>query len=376
MLAPQNLLRAELALGQDGLRISCLTTLSLGHKAKLVAPAGALGASNLEATKVEKRLCLSQRYAEHPVLTSQVIFSTEITQHADHLHVVDARTFEREEIVRVRPPPVAVSCPRSRPSQRISPTRPTGPRDTHGPGENSNLVGVLRALERDAVSRAVSTVDDENSPPVGNTGTTDGEVIRTINSLQSSMQSLLQQLQDVQSSSDAQDAIRILRDAARSRHGEPAILSHPHLDLPALAEPQGEGAGNLIVASPTGTRWTIRDGVRHTRRLSDMAPSEDPPDDMQVDEEGPSEDVDLDTFNCELDDDRERRQIEEEAALLVDMLDDAGDAVEGAVRPLDLAGFCYDPSGSRIYAASTRGIGEWTVAGAGTRWFNSGTQWS
>ncbi|EIW84377.1 hypothetical protein CONPUDRAFT_163522 [Coniophora puteana RWD-64-598 SS2] len=41
-------------------------------------------------------------------------------------------------------------------------------------------------------------------------------------------------------------------------------------------------------------------------------------------------------------------------------------------RDVDLAGTCFDPSGAFVYAASTEGVVEWAVRGAGKRWWGSG----
>lgn len=38
---------------------------------------------------------------------------------------------------------------------------------------------------------------------------------------------------------------------------------------------------------------------------------------------------------------------------------------------LDLAGICFDPSGERIYVASTTSVAEWTVRGAEKRWWGA-----
>ena len=36
---------------------------------------------------------------------------------------------------------------------------------------------------------------------------------------------------------------------------------------------------------------------------------------------------------------------------------------------VDLAGTCFDPTGSSIYVASVKGVAEWTVRGAEQRWW-------
>jgi hypothetical protein len=50
------------------------------------------------------------------------------------------------------------------------------------------------------------------------------------------------------------------------------------------------------------------------------------------------------------------------------------DAPDVSSGELDLAGVCFDPSGSRLYVASTRSVAEWHVRGAEKRWW-SGDGW-
>lgn len=41
-------------------------------------------------------------------------------------------------------------------------------------------------------------------------------------------------------------------------------------------------------------------------------------------------------------------------------------------KDVDLAGMCFDPSGGFVYVASTQGVAEWEIAGRGTRWWRGG----
>ena len=51
-----------------------------------------------------------------------------------------------------------------------------------------------------------------------------------------------------------------------------------------------------------------------------------------------------------------------------------GEVADETCGELDLAGVCFDPSGSRLYVASTRTVAEWHVRGAEKRWW-SGDGW-
>ena len=42
---------------------------------------------------------------------------------------------------------------------------------------------------------------------------------------------------------------------------------------------------------------------------------------------------------------------------------------------LDIAGVCFDPSGGRVYVATTKSVAEWNVRGAEKRWW-SGDEWA
>ncbi|KAF5374450.1 hypothetical protein D9615_009123 [Tricholomella constricta] len=52
----------------------------------------------------------------------------------------------------------------------------------------------------------------------------------------------------------------------------------------------------------------------------------------------------------------------------------AGDMQVAYVDDLDIAGTCFDPSGKYIYVASTESVAEWSVRGADKRWW-AGSQW-
>ncbi|KAF8626105.1 hypothetical protein AX17_006601 [Amanita inopinata Kibby_2008] len=111
--------------------------------------------------------------------------------------------------------------------------------------------------------------------------------------------------------------------------------------------------------------WRDADGAERERVESEM----------DIDEAGPSsrggynwitrrheedEDEEREARERERGGEREREKEEEERT--------------GSESELDLAGVCFDPSGGRVYVASTKGVAEWNVRGADKRWW-TGDGW-
>jgi hypothetical protein len=145
------------------------------------------------------------------------------------------------------------------------------------------------------------------------------------------------------------------------------------LVLPSTVEEVGQSVYDLVVGSQssTGIRWTIRDGVLYTRRLSDASLSTDDDDDDEARSDTQVGNEERDAA-CEPEEGDEMES-EDEQAVLHDYLEE-NISLDTPRSQLGIAGMCFDPSGSRIYVASVEGLAEWKVHGADTRWFG-GRHW-
>ncbi|KAI0636006.1 WD40-repeat-containing domain protein [Trametes polyzona] len=296
------------------------------------------------------------------------------TEHTSLLHVVDARTFETEEIVRMPnfdhpmyhpPPPRPRShSPTSRTSTFMRTTTPssiplTDPRrmvlfnaleDTFRiPTSESSSASTRRSLRRARRirSREVLSADEDQDdivviPPLGDREV-DNNVRRLLGSRFGSRTALLNADSDprepLESGGDGPregeeiDVDELESDClsshAPSRSGSPAPASQLSLQSSGIRPLELLRSRPTLLARresngpySTGGRWapSSASGSRRHRR-------------------GPAQSR------------------------------EAGRGEESVDEELDLAGVCFDPSGTSVYVASVKGIAGWRVRGAEQQWW-------
>lgn len=263
------------------------------------------------------------------------------TEHTSLLHVIDARTFETEEIIRVPNPSAASSS--------------TGHRPTRS--ESSIMSGddVIRSQDTDSPSE--STTEEEDSvvliPRLGSS--MEEEAVRrllgrhgiraTRPGRHSSGATPHPEDEDMEMT-DVEDRER--RDdleADRDGLGVERLSSDPssratssHVPMPAIHSV--EQSSGPPVASRRSTQFTVDDVRRLMNRptLSSMSRGTRPYRYLMADTVTP------------WDEQKENSSTSED--------------------PLDLAGTCFDPTGSYIYVGSVKGVVEYRVRGADKRWWN------
>jgi len=276
------------------------------------------------------------------------------TEHTSLLHVVDACTFEKEEIVRIPnfdTPPVMQSLARPR---SISPLR-TSPADPH-PQPPPRIVLFSGALEDTFRIQADSNA--RRRPRLGHR---------------------LRSSEDVSADDDVDGIVvipplgdrRIEDDVRRllGRHGlrtRPAVLDREQLqdggmedDLREMVEGIGEEMDVDELESDCFSSHTPSRASSPVPALSSSAPRSS--EHLRLsrssllsrrESSGPYSGRRSGISR------RHRRSGQSEAATHVDQ---------------DLAGTCFDPTGTRVYVASVKGIAEWTVRGAEQRWWTDPT---
>ncbi|RDB29320.1 hypothetical protein Hypma_014894 [Hypsizygus marmoreus] len=298
------------------------------------------------------------------------------TEHTSFLHVVDARTFETEQIVQVpaptdsatgepRPPqnyrharPAVTPRPRYVPSPaRVTPLSP--PHSAHGSPRHQSQPQILQALGdtfriaspysppssiSDSTWRALRMADPAASTSTSAVDDNHSDIL------------VIPRLGDASLESDVQ--------ALLGSHGIPSRpQSHLHIHDD---EEEGDNDPNtgsthadyeytprpVYAALDGGRRAYVRDEDMEVDELeSDCASSHTP-----SRSSSPSPSTHLNTPGLRRGDTAAERQ------------------VMTYPEDLDIAGTCFDPSGRFIYVASTKSVAEWGVRGADKRWW-SGSQW-
>lgn len=321
------------------------------------------------------------------------------TEHTSVLHVVDARTFETEEIIHV---PKALNAEPLASAARTSPT--VRPR-TRAADNSSSLV-------HRSASRSSSTVRSSSSPLP--------RIVVFSNSPPESARS---------SFSDAREDRRRAREAIEEHLAETARIRH-RLELEerrrfreriralgdsSASEDEGD---HEVVIPPFGNfeeeeqirRILVQQGVR-ARTTREVTDGEG---DMEVDPDG--EDFDVDACFSSREPSRESSPVSAlpiHVPMPVQSAYEASDTLQVpsgahsardrlvarvgrlasarrharrnesrqdssggmAEQDMDLAGVCFDPSGSWLYVASTNAVVEWSVRGTEKRWWY-GSEWA
>ncbi|TCD64005.1 hypothetical protein EIP91_004673 [Steccherinum ochraceum] len=311
------------------------------------------------------------------------------TEHTSLVHVIDARTFETEEIVRVpnfgsessgpsRPrsrsssPPIRVT---SASPPRFSPPVPPPPRILmfSGAVEDAFRIPISEpsSRRRRLARRIRGTRDDLTSPATDDDADVDGIVVipplgdsevendvrrllgrRTSHARTRSLQTatfsaqedLLEDEQNREDDMDVDDyEADCLSSHTTSRASSPAIQSAPSSSTNLHAQVAHPASTTVRLPMPTH----IAD---HPLRLSRPG--------LQRSWREYSDPYIRRSTS------RRHRRTEDEESTLANASASGGDAEQ------DLAGLCFDPSGEHIYVAATRGVSTWKVRGAEKSWWH------
>ncbi|KAK7006166.1 DUF2415 domain-containing protein [Favolaschia claudopus] len=238
------------------------------------------------------------------------------TEHTSLVHVIDARTFETEEVLNMP------AFPPSAPPRRTTTAAPTTTRARYGPPPppphsnpsfNHSSTRIVRTLE----NTFRITVADEYDPsavlvipPMG-----DHAVEREVR--------------------------RVL-----GHHGVPSRHGHFSVDDMGNGDDMEVDSDQVPVYGYAAPR---RHGHRHG------SGSDDEEDDRDIGEE------EEDGHECVVPPPPSSMEEDEELEHVVEEEEER-----------NLAGACFDPSGAYIYVASDSGVAEWTVRGAEKRWWAGG----
>ncbi|KAF9493345.1 hypothetical protein BDN71DRAFT_1395278 [Pleurotus eryngii] len=285
------------------------------------------------------------------------------TEHTSLIHVVDARTFETEEIIRM-PTPRSSATTSTGPTAAASPQHHRSSSPQHMPRSRSPQPPmIVLALEdtfriSSSPSRPAAGSDTRWGSRTGRDSERNEEDVVVIPALgdremEHSVQTLLGRhgIRTRQYSEDADNSRNTAYAPYRARAEEEmevdelesdCISSHtpsrssspsPSTHLPIQASP---GPYTLSPQNPNTSRR------RQQRRLRPLTP---PSGAVGLSHSSPhQQDTPMDVLNkFEYAEDRECGQ--------------------------DLAGTCFDPSGRYVYVASTTGVAEWSVHGAEKHWW-------
>ncbi|ESK82449.1 hypothetical protein Moror_8566 [Moniliophthora roreri MCA 2997] len=309
------------------------------------------------------------------------------TEHTSFLHVIDARTFETEEIVRVpsaskssgtgRQPPSRV--PSQQNLQASAQSRSRSRAFVSRPYQRPNRTNSRQHISVSATSHLGGLRRDGSTPPY------------VVLALEDTFR-----ISPRGSSDITRSVWRHRRDDTVHR---PTDVEDHHFEDSQITRNDDD---DLVVIPPLGDR-EVEDNVRsllthhglRSRALGGGGSFEDDDNDEQMDVD------DLDILEPEWDcisyapsrgsspgppangrwRTRSRQDLELElaaAAAATDVGYRAEEYYSSAAfgDDLDIAGTCFDPSGAFIYVATPECVAEWAVRGGEKRWWSdSGTQW-
>lgn len=297
-----------------------------------------------ESIALEKKLWRLPRCDTHP--HSRTLGLTRVSQHTSLLHVVDARTFETEQIVRVPLPKREHCVPAAPPpvSERLSIFRHRRPSQTQhqppnryiSPSSIHSSVPAWRALE-DTFRIAVTSSPPPPRPvaPSGSWSSNSGREERDL--------VLIPPLGDREVEHDVQTLLGHHGVHTRYSDGEATYefgdAGAVHVNRDDIEMEVDELESDCISShtpsrsSSPGPSSSVHVGVG-TRIPPALVP--------------PREGI------------HARRYPRDELEMIEPCTE----------NDLDIAGTCFDPSGGSVYVASTEGIAEWRISGAEKRWWH------
>ncbi|KAF8176726.1 hypothetical protein K438DRAFT_1908688 [Mycena galopus ATCC 62051] len=251
------------------------------------------------------------------------------TEHTSLIHVIDARTFETEEILHMPsfPAPASVPSPRTTrarygvPPPSVPSTTPSSYTTTSAPRTRTSTVFTPIPAPRVSLTTTPRTTSNTH------------RIVRTL-----------------------EDAFRV-------------------------ADEAGEGAGADVLVIPTLGDRAVEREVRRVLGHHGVSTR------MDVDEapqRGDESDEDEDDGRDECDDGdsmlpspssastssaprADLHQLQREVDLYEDEEEERYNT--NSTTPIDIAGACFDPHGAYVYVASEGGVAEWGVRGAEKRWW-------
>ncbi|KAF9260046.1 hypothetical protein L218DRAFT_962987 [Marasmius fiardii PR-910] len=342
------------------------------------------------------------------------------TEHTSFLHVVDARTFETEEIIRIPPAPSKAS---SNSSQCQVPSRTPSQQNLHTSAQS-------RSRSRALVSRPYQRPLRSNNPrhvAVSATSHLGGGNVRhdltmppyVVLALEDTFRISPRGSSDVSSPSNRALWRSRRHDSATERFND-GDLGFGDRYIPSSASRDDEE--DLFVIPPLGDR-EVEENVRvlfnhhglgrtrafGNRGLTNDRDDSDPRDPENATDDRDRMDVDDRDYEMETEWDCISSQVPSRsstpppppssvsmsgrpngnsstlrwrswARISREEIQDTSEDVEGVegspvsvdhnkYYDLDIAGTCFDPSGSRIYVATTESVSEWTVRGGEKRWW-------
>ncbi|KZT23099.1 hypothetical protein NEOLEDRAFT_1136975 [Neolentinus lepideus HHB14362 ss-1] len=275
------------------------------------------------------------------------------TEHTSLLHVVDARTFETENIIRI---PNAQSTEPLVPAARTNPAARIRPRAVdHGSSLVHRSVPRSSSSARSSSSPLPRIVVFSNSPP------------------ESTRATLIDALEERRRTRER--VATSLRSDSSDDENENVVLIPPFED-----SEEEEGIRRIL------GRHGIRARTTRERNDPDMRERLERRDETEMDPDG--EDADMDACVSSREPSRAGSPVPA-PPIHVPMPVQPSDTLQvRAARPrpsrlhrharrgtpvgegdLDLAGVCFDPMGSWVYVASMTGVMEWSVRGAEKRWW-------
>ncbi|KAG6902082.1 hypothetical protein C0995_004583 [Termitomyces sp. Mi166 len=309
------------------------------------------------------------------------------TEHTSLLHVVDARTFETEEIIQVpavqkRSSPIPVPAPAARSQSHLSPPsyilpRPSIISHTHHAHSRLNPVSPSRQSTFDNRSsqvniRALGDTFRISSPYSAPSSISDStwralrmsDSTATVSNQEGDVEYndilIIPPFGDPVIENDVQALLGSHGFRTRQQYG----TSHEEEDDPNTGSTHGD-----YEYTPRPTYVTVNSRRGHeddieVDELESCAPSRTP-----SRSSSPSPSTHLPTVTSPV------RFASPALSVSVRERVRRGSDVQPVYREdLDIAGTCFDPSGKHIYVASSESVVEWSVRGAEKRWW-AGSQW-
>ncbi|KAI5897993.1 uncharacterized protein SCHCODRAFT_02610813 [Schizophyllum commune H4-8] len=307
------------------------------------------------------------------------------TEHRDLVHVVDARTFETEEIIRVPSYP-SLASPKARMdlySRRSTP----GSSQSHTPPYTHD--SSLRSPQTSPGPHRLSFTSSPYPSPPGPSFVTR---TRRPNVRSTPVPRVRQALQDgfrvalspdnptpfspPRSPRSPRSAVRSIRQALRAWDSERDDV----VIIPTLGDSEIDNPVRNFLRYSTQDR---ADEFEHYMQVDeeDCASSDDGNEPPASGERAADEYDSRDSYH-----DRshvvyapvtygEEGHVYDENLTLLDEHSDLtlmGEEIEDDDDNVDITGICFDPSGKHMYVASMHGVGEWSVRGADKHWWGDG----
>jgi len=314
--------------------------------------------SRLKVLTARKFLYLPRSVSPTPLLSCSLI-DHGASQHTSLLHLIDARTFETEQIVRMPDP--TISCLRT--------SGGLGHRSTRSESAISNVPTTnsmgLPVLNIDGPFSSDEELDDDGVVVIPRLGSSreEEDVSRLLrrHGLRSARMRLRPTRRQSESQQERDEDMEMTDVDEHENRGDDMEVDE--LETECLSSAAGSRAGSPTpmttyispshtFSSPSLTTSTLSSGPPYVARRPRGTRTINPVSANSVA-----------TLRVVANATRARRQ---------EMLTEESLRAEDT---LDLAGVCFDPTGSHVYVGSSKGIVEYRIKGAEKTWWSS-TQWA